>query len=268
MNGVNSIFSGPIFMESGYFNAFLMDLYVREKTLEPKETSYYENKYARSIDFKLSELREGESRAVILPIKGPILKYTSWSFLGTKFLGDLSKKLDKDERVSAIIYDLDSGGGTSAGTSEFADTIKNISKPTIAYTDGILCSAAYKIIASCDKVVANPFASLIGSIGSYIPILDMVPLLEKLGAKYYEEYAPQSSKKNKWFRDLREGSNEEVQAYLEKSTQEFIDEVKQYRPQIKDDGSVFKGETYNANDALSIGLVDEVMKLEEFINQF
>ena len=163
--------------------------------------------------------------------------------------------------------DIDSGGGMVSGTTELAETIRNCEKPTIAFTNGYMCSAAYQIGAACNKVVSSPFSDYIGSIGTMLHAQDYSAMFEKWGAKIYEEYAEQSSEKNKIWRGLQSGDNTAAKEHLSTLADDFINTMKTYRPQIKDDGKVFKGAIYSANKALEVGLVDEIMTLQQVLNE-
>ena len=62
-----------------------------------------------------------------------------------------------DARCRAIWLEIDSPGGACNGNSEVADKLHAISRqiPTLAYTDGLACSAAYNIAVSCREVWAS-----------------------------------------------------------------------------------------------------------------
>ena len=94
---------------------------------------------------------------------------------------------------------------------------------------------------------------------------DFAPLLEKYGVKVHELYAPESSEKNKAWRDLKEGNDKTILQSLSEYNARFISSVKTYRPDANEE--VFKGNTYNAKKAKSLGLIDEIMTLNDIISQ-
>ena len=204
---------------------------------------------------------------VVVDIYGAIVKHTSYDYIGTQSYGRYLRQLDAHPSVSAIILDINSGGGMISGTAELAHIIKGIEKPIIAYTNGYMCSAAYWIAAACDKVVSSPFADAIGSIGTMLHAQDYSQMFEKWGAKIYEMYAPESSEKNKLWRDLVAGDDTLAKERLSELAKGFISAVQTYRADIKDDGRVFKGAVYTPKGALEVGLVDEIMSLETLISE-
>ena len=94
---------------------------------------------------------------------------------------------------------------------------------------------------------------------------DFAPFLEKYGVKVHELYAPESTEKNKAWRDLKEGNDKTILQNLSEYNARFVSSVKAYRPDAKEE--VFKGNTYNAKKAKSLGLIDEIMTLNEVISQ-
>lgn len=87
-----------------------------------------------------------------------------------------------DERVSVICFDFDSPGGQVLGIPEAAGTIlaARDAKPCIAFSAGLMCSAAYWLAAQCDAVFASPSAT-VGSIGVFMAFLDTSRRLEANG---------------------------------------------------------------------------------------
>lgn len=208
-----------------------------------------------------------EKYPVVLPIHGAIVKHTNWNFIGTQTYIRYIKQLDAHPDVSAIVLDIDSGGGMVSGTAELAHTIRQCQKPIVAFTNGYMCSAAYHIAAACDKVVSSPFSDYIGSIGTMLHAQDFSQMFEKWGAKIYEVYAPQSEEKNKVWRDLKAENDTTAKEHLSVLAEDFIQTMKAYRPQISDDGKVFQGAIYTAEKAKAIGLIDEIMTLRELLNE-
>ena len=88
-----------------------------------------------------------------------------------------------------------------------------------------------------------------------------------MGRKIYEVYAPESSEKNKLWRDLVAGDDTLAKERLSELAKGFISAVQAYRADIKDDGRVFKGAVYTPKGALEVGLVDEIMNLETLIKE-
>src|SRR5262245_45675164 len=88
-----------------------------------------------------------------------------------------SAMADKD--VSAILLDIDSGGGEAIGAFETGDAVRAASrvKPVTAIANGLCCSAAYAIASGASRIIATR-SSLTGSIGTALLHLDRSAQLE------------------------------------------------------------------------------------------
>ena len=123
----------------------------------------------------------------VIPVAGvigkgltPIEKMT-----GAVDVNDIAETIDdyaSDPQVTRIAFQVASPGGTVTGVEELANKVRNISKPTMAYSDSEMASAAYWIASAADKVVASP-SSTIGSIGVYMTVADMTEMAKAQGIK-------------------------------------------------------------------------------------
>jgi len=107
----------------------------------------------------------------VIPIQGPISKrrtFFSYFFGGTplNILTEIFKEALNNNTVQGILLDIDSPGGTVAGTEAFGDLIYNSrgQKPIVAFGNGMLASAAYWIGSGADQVIVERTAQ-VGSIG-------------------------------------------------------------------------------------------------------
>lgn len=104
---------------------------------------------------------------------------TSIEGLAAKFRGAL-----QDPRVKAIIFDVDSPGGSVEGVMELASEIYNArkKKPSIAVANAQAASAAYWLASAAGELVVTP-SGQVGSIGVYVAHQDESQALEKDGVK-------------------------------------------------------------------------------------
>jgi len=202
----------------------------------------------------------------VIPIKGGIYKYNQFCGpTGTQTIGRQIQSYDRDPNCVGIVLDIDSGGGQVSGTPELYDIIQSIETPIETYTDGYLCSAAYYIASATNKITANKRADKIGSIGTMVYFIDLEGYYKAKGATVIEEYATQSTDKNKSFNELRKGNPElYIKEELDPITEEFIADVKTQRSNIKEE--VFTGSTYNPTTAQKMGLIDNLGNLKGVIN--
>ncbi|WP_020475251.1 S49 family peptidase [Zavarzinella formosa] len=110
-------------------------------------------------------------KVAILPMQGTITQRASFF---TSFSGGCSaeqfamahEELVNDGSVKAIVWDVDSPGGSVAGVPETASKLLAMKgqKKTVAVSNTTMASAAYWLASNADEIVATP-SSLTGSIG-------------------------------------------------------------------------------------------------------
>ncbi|PQB08013.1 hypothetical protein BST83_13265 [Polaribacter filamentus] len=274
INNLHSLLSGKWFIEKAYASSLMPSLItiLNGNTLDfnKKESKEHLKISASSVNVSNSNQNSNssnESYVLIVSLKNPIYKYNqSCGPRGTKSKQSLIASYQSDPNCKGIVLDIDSGGGQVSGTPEFHDFIKNFSKPVVAYTDGLMCSAAYYIGCAADHIIANKRVDAIGSIGTMVSFLDMTGYYEKKGAKLISEYATKSTDKNKDYEELLKGNPEGyIKNQLDPITDEFHKDVKGSRPNIKD--SVLTGGVYKAQQSLDNGLIDEIGTLQTAIDK-
>lgn len=190
-----------------------------------------------------------------------------WYFSTKQFVEDI-RMADENPKIIAHFFHVNSGGGEAWYLDVAADAVRNLKKPVVAFTEGVMASAAYYLSCYADEIYAGTKFDTIGSIGVMVSFLDLIPLMEKYGAKYIEEYADQSSLKNKKYNDLRKGKPEQFKKeVLNPLAAEFISTVQAARPSISkdEDLGVFKGQTFFTSDAETHGLIDGRLSLDEAV---
>lgn len=114
-----------------------------------------------------------EDGVAVIHVDGP-LSYRSdlWTaFFGMDTYDSIGASFDKclaDDQVKGIVFDINSPGGEVGGCADLAEKIFKArgSKPygIVARTGGLMCSAAYWLGSSCEKVYTASNGTL-GSIG-------------------------------------------------------------------------------------------------------
>lgn len=198
-----------------------------------------------------------------IPIGGPIgIRLGSFEKgAGAVDVGDITRELDEAEasdEVSAILFDIDSPGGMVTGTPEVADRIKRLTKPTYAFTNGTIASAAYWIACATDGIFATKSAD-IGSIGVYIPWLNSVEYYK--GKGYKVELFTSGKYKGMGFpgTDLTAEQKEHINESVADIAEMFYSHVKSCRGQHIGDETM-QGQTFRAPKAMERGLIDYIVR--------
>lgn len=233
----------------------------REKTMQNFALL---NSFIRQDKTKEMTVRDG---VAVINIENAVYRRKPWFAQGVshKQIKDEISKALQDEKVTAILYNIYSPGGTVAGTQELASYIKEASsvKPSCAFVDGMCCSAAYWLASATGKIFATESAE-IGSVGVVLMHSDYSKFNENMGLKY--TYITAGSKKSIGASEIP--LSEEDKAYLQHSVDAtyavFLHDVAQNMGLDTDkklewaDGRVFLG-----NEALRLGLVSRLVKTQE-----
>ncbi len=237
------------------------------------DTEYAEEKnslpyalYAATPGRKYSVFDEAPKGSIaVIPVRGPLMKDDEQDCgvlsAGMDTLGTRVLEADQHPNISGIILYIDSPGGTVDGTQAFADKVKACKSPVVTFIDGLMASAALWIGSSASRIIAQNSTTEIGSIGVMVQFADMQPMWEQEGVKFHRINADQSKDKNKTFTDALNGDYSGIKnEQLNPLAEQFISAVKANRPNLPD--SVFTGKVFFAEDALSLGLIDEIGSLE------
>lgn len=268
LNSLQNLFSSNFYIEERYALSFVPSIYAYLNNSHEIKAKSEEDLMFSSSSIRTQQNLMGEpKRVVVLSLKQPIVKYTDrWmGWLGSKTYIRILKQLANDDSVAGVVLDIDSGGGQSYGTPEFYDEIKNFQKPIYSFTDGLMCSAAYYIGNAADGIIAHKRSEAIGSIGAYTQFIDFTGIFEKLGAKSYKVYATESGDKNKEIRELIDNNNPTpyIKNILDPLVTTFHADMLEKRPDM--DKEALKGGVWGAEEALQMGLIDEIGTIETAI---
>lgn len=200
----------------------------------------------------------------VMKLSGPLMKDDQeCGPMGMQKLGSIFKANDRNPNIHAHILDIDSPGGTVAGTEEFANTVKSATKPVITIVRDLMASAALWVGSCADEVYASKEHDEIGSIGVMMSFADMQPAYERLGVKFHTITAEQSKDKNRLFADLQKGNYDEYRkTVLNPLADQFIKAVKENYPNVKEDQ--LTGTVFFAKDVVG-SLINGIKSFDEVV---
>lgn len=224
------------------------------------------NKELVSLEKPVANSNSNEYVAVI-PYKTPVFKYSqTCGPTGTKDYAKIIGMYYNDPKCIGIVIDTDSAGGQVSGTAEFYDFIFARRDKIEVYSDGLLASAAYYWAAASKNITVNKRADKIGSAGCMVHGLDFSEKLAKDGIKEIVLYGTKSTAKNDPTRKLKEGDEKYfITKEIDPKVDEFHADLLVARPTINHD--VFDGRAVGPDEALALGLVDEIGTLEGVVNR-
>jgi protease-4 len=169
----------------------------------------------------------------------------------------------EDENTAGVVLRINSPGGSPVQAGQINDEIRRLRKkypdiPLYAVIDDLCASGGYYVAVAADRIYADK-ASIVGSIGVRMDGFGFVDALDKLGV----ERRVLTAGENKAFMDpflpLRPEEREHAQALLDDIHQQFIQVVKDGRAgRLKEDDKLFSGLMWTGQQAVEIGLVDEL----------
>ena len=226
--------------------------------------------YDEESGLRVFETASNEKVAVISVI-GAMSKYGGLCSYGTKHLSAAVNAANKADNIKGGVFIADTPGGAVDGLPEFATITKNSSKPFATYVDGMLCSAGYWFGSQTGWIVANQHNyATIGSIGTLCMLVDQTEWLKKEGLKVTVMRANQSTDKARLngYEEAPAEAMEALQAELNAITEDFISAVKAGRGTKLNAGkeNIFTGKTYSKEEAMQMGMIDQIGTLEDAVN--
>jgi signal peptide peptidase SppA len=187
---------------------------------------------------------------------------------GTSFdaLGEQLAAAVKDPKVSTIVLDVDSPGGSVAGATEFAAQLREAraKKPIIAQAQFKMGSAAYWLAANATKIHAAPSA-LVGSIGVYTIHDDISKALATEGVTRTYIAAGKHKVDGNEVTPLTDDVLAVLRGPIDASYRQFLADIAKGRgvPIATVRDGYGEGKTVTAADALSLGMIDGIQTLED-----
>ena len=161
-------------------------------------------------------------------------------------------------RASAVIVHIDSPGGTTAGSEQLYDALRELQskKPMVVVIDGLAASGAYIAALSADHIIANE-TSLVGSIGVLFQYPNFTDVLKTIGIKVEEVKSSPLKAAPNGFEPTSPEARAAIEAIVLDSYAWFKDLVKNRR---KMDNSqlirVADGRVFTGRQAVGLKLVD------------
>jgi len=171
--------------------------------------------------------------------------------------------------VSAIVMDMDTPGGTYAGTPETAAAVAEAAKAkkVVAVVNTLAASAGYWLASQASEIVMSPSAD-VGSIGVYRMHIDVSKALSDLGVTINLIHSGRFKVEGNPFEPLGDEARAYSQASVDESHDEFIQAVAAgrgvSRAKVREDFG--QGRVIGADKAVSLGMADRIGTLPEVLS--
>lgn len=179
---------------------------------------------------------------------------------GKKFIKNLKKYKD-DNKIKAIVININSPGGSVGPSQEIYHEIKRVrdelKKPVVCVTTGVMASGAYYSAVACDKIVVAPGA-LVGSIGVIMEFANLEKLYDWAKVTRYSITSGKFKDSGAEYRGMRDDEKALFQSMINEVYAQFKGTVMKERKLKEEvvteyaDGRVFTGST-----AVKLGFADQ-----------
>ena len=190
----------------------------------------------------------------------------SYGIYSTERIGQVFKQAIADESIGAVVFDIDSPGGSVLGLEELSQTVFDARgpKPIIAIANNLAASAGYYLASSADKVFVTPSGE-VGSIGTYIVHYDWSKYLDDAGIKPTFIFAGKHKVDGAPELPLSEEAKADMQGIVDRYYGKFVADVARNRNVTKRDvtSNYGQGRVFTSEAAMEAGMVDGGGTLEQ-----
>lgn len=209
--------------------------------------------------WKDEELADDDQIVNVVVIDGPVTRDGDGCSYGSKDHRDQIMYANTIPQVVGHIFILNTPGGAASARIDYEQAFADCrekGKPTVAWVDGLCCSAGQLVASLCDRTVVMNGRDTMGCIGTMCAFWAVANgTVDKDGYRYIELVSVTSPDKNAEYREAADGDTKKLQAELDKLGEEFRETVRQNRPLVKEEH--LTGKTFDAQDVMG-ALVDEV----------
>jgi len=231
-------------------------------------------------DFEMVENQEPQTEnnnIAVININGMLMKRPSIlerilfdAVSMEKIRNDIEKAL-VDDSIDTVLLFIDSPGGTVDGTKDLADFIYSSrdKKKIIAFSDGVMASAAYWIASSAHEIYISNDTVNVGSIGVITSHVDVSAYNENLGVKVTDIYSGEYKAAGSENKPLDEKSSAYLQDRVDYIYSVFINDISRSRKQstafVVD--RMANGRVFIGGSAFKNKMVDGVSTYENLIKE-
>ena len=219
---------------------------------------------------------EGDEKILVIPVRGIISDVPREGLIRTKpsLVQEVVSQLrlaEEDDRVKAVILKIDSPGGSVTASdilyNEIAGYKKRTNAKVVAAMMGVAASGAYYIALPADYIQAHP-TTITGSIGVIFARPKVTGLMQKIGVDVEVNKSGTDKDMGSPFRPTSAEEEKIFQELTDQLGDRFINKVASHRnldPEAL--ARISTARVFLANEALDLGLVDQIGYLENAVDQ-
>ncbi len=212
--------------------------------------------------------KNASDQVAIIDVSGMILNAPKPALLSqgenpVALLHEQLQKAREDDKVKAVILRINTPGGTVTATDVMYREVMRFKeqskKPVVVLQMDIAASGGYYLSCAGDHVVAYP-STITGSIGVIIQTMSFKPALDRWGITTEALTSGKNKAAGSPLGTLTDEHRAVLQELVDDFYGRFIATVRAARPNIPADrfADVTDGRVFSGEDALALGLVDEL----------
>ncbi|GLZ15150.1 signal peptide peptidase SppA [Actinomadura sp. NBRC 104425] len=207
-------------------------------------------------------IRLGRSgRGGPLPTQGPAM--------GSDTIGAAFRAAVKDERVKAIVFRVNSPGGSAVASDAIWREVvlaRKAGKPVIVSMGSVAASGGYYVAMAADAIVAQP-GTITGSIGVVVGKAVVNGLLDRLGIGMGSVADGDHARMFSATKDFSDSEWERINASLDRIYEDFTAKAAEGRGLSRERvHELARGRVWTGADAKENGLVDELGGLDHALD--
>lgn len=210
----------------------------------------------------------------VLPVLGILAQRTAGDIstpgTATDMLQGQFRSMLNDDRIGAIVLDIDSPGGSVFGIQELSDNIfaARGQKKVVAVANSLAASAAYWIATAAEEIVVTPSGE-VGSIGVVAAHEDHSVALENEGLNVTLVSAGKHKVEGNPFEPLGDEARAALQKRIDEYYSAFVSAVARHRDVTATEvrSGFGEGRVVGAKEGVKLNMADRVATLDQTIER-
>lgn len=223
-----------------------------------------------SEDLRAPAMPKVSGTVAVMPLTGVLTQKGDWWGTSMDGFGRAFDAAIASPNIAGIVIDIDSPGGTVAGTQMLADRIfaaRGV-KPVVAIANSLAASAAFWVGTSAETFVVAPDGD-VGSVGVFSIHQDLSKYLDDMGIKTTMISSGRYKTEGSPYEPLSEEARMEMQKRCDAFFETFVATVARNRgervPTVRN--GFGQGRVVNGKEAEAERMVDGVMSLDAVLKK-
>jgi len=218
----------------------------------------------------------GDKKVLMIPVKGIISDNAEDDMLRSRpgMVQEIVAQLDKareDPNIDAVVFKIDSPGGSVTASDILYNEIQQFKKDTDAVVVvsmmNVAASGGYYIALPADHIMAHP-TTITGSVGVIFMRPDITGLMDKIGVSVAVDTSGKNKDMGSPFRKSSETERQIFEELIDSLGRQFTRRVEKHRHlSAKELQNIATARIFLAEDALEKGLIDAIGYLPDAIDK-